>query len=279
MPAHSNSSVRFEVSRVTHDETYAMATPHSHSFYEIFFLTKGHCTMVVNDQKHQLEAGDIAIIAPNTPHLTSYTLGYLSERICLEFSENYLKGVFDSLGKKQFEENMFFPFRTARGSGFNTIYRSFEMLLERGDSKNRYASLFLNATLQQLIYLIFDCEKAHSEVETISKSFNSNIEKALEFINLHFDRKITISEIAGILHLNPTYFSKLFKDETGQNFSDYLLNLRLSHADTLLLETKKPVTEIAYSCGFGNSNYFCEAFRKKKKVSPTEFRKIKGNLI
>lgn len=279
MPAYSKTPVRFEVSRVTHDETYAMSSPHSHSYYEIFFLTRGRCTLIVNNRKHLLEPGDIALISPDTPHLTSYTLGYLSERICLEFSENYLKGIFDSLGKTRFEEEMCFPFRTARSTEFTDICRSFDMLLERRDSKNPYASLLLGTTLQQLLYLIFSCEKTPSAFETISKNFNSNIEKALEFINLHYDRKTSISEIAGILHLNPTYFSKLFKDETGQNFSRHLRNLRIVHAETLLLETKKTITEIAYSCGFSNSNYFCEAFRKVRNISPTEFRRIKGNLI
>ena len=88
---------------------------------------------------------------------------------------------------------------------------------------------------------------------------------------------VTLDEIADMLHLNPSYFSKKFKAVNGFGFKEYLNTIRINHSEQLLLETDMSITEIALECGYDNSNYFGDAFKHLNHLSPTQFRKAKGN--
>ena len=93
-----------------------------------------------------------------------------------------------------------------------------------------------------------------------------------------FPDSLTLSDIAERFHLNPSYFSKRFKTVIGTGFKEYINNLRITKSEKMLLETNKNITEIAFECGFENSNYYGDAFKQKNGVSPTEYRKLKGNI-
>lgn len=84
--------------------------------------------------------------------------------------------------------------------------------------------------------------------------------------------------LQNVFHLNPSYFSKRFKTVIGTGFKEYINNLRITKSEKMLLETNKNITEIAFECGFENSNYYGDAFKQKNGVSPTEYRKLKGNI-
>jgi AraC-like DNA-binding protein len=78
--------------------------------------------------------------------------------------------------------------------------------------------------------------------------------------------------------MSSTYFSKKFKKVTGFGFKEYVNNIRLKEASNLLLETKYSITNIALKCGFTDSNYFGDFFKKMKGVSPNKYRKNKGTI-
>ncbi|OYP47874.1 hypothetical protein CG709_03195 [Lachnotalea glycerini] len=76
-------------------------------------------------------------------------------------------------------------------------------------------------------------------------------------------------------NMSATYFSRKFKNVTGFGFKEYLCKIRLTEASKLLLETNQSITEVAFSCGFSDSNYFGDVFRKLKGVSPLQYRKTR----
>ena len=76
--------------------------------------------------------------------------------------------------------------------------------------------------------------------------------------------------------MSPAYFSRKFKSVTGFGFKEYLTNIRIREAAQLLINTGKSVTDIALECGFGDGNYFGDAFKKIKGISPRDFRKMQG---
>jgi YesN/AraC family two-component response regulator len=76
--------------------------------------------------------------------------------------------------------------------------------------------------------------------------------------------------------MSPAYCSRKFKSVTGFGFKEYLTNIRIREASRLLLTTSKSITEIAEACGFGDGNYFGDAFKKIKGVPPRVFRKMQG---
>lgn len=78
--------------------------------------------------------------------------------------------------------------------------------------------------------------------------------------------------MAAQVHLNPEYFSKLFRRETGLSFKDFVLQEKMKRAAGLLSDTKMPVGLIASRVGFDNFSHFSQTFRGYYKMSPQEYR-------
>lgn len=108
------------------------------------------------------------------------------------------------------------------------------------------------------------------------KSLKQNpiIEKTRSFIQEHLSDGISLEEAAAYVNVNPFYLSKLFKEETGENFIDYVTDLRLEKAKELLKEGKLSIKELSWATGYPDQNYFSKVFRKKFGVTPTEFRNL-----
>lgn len=82
-----------------------------------------------------------------------------------------------------------------------------------------------------------------------------------------------MSEVAEVVGLSPAYFSKLFKDETGMTFTNYLTKLRMQEAARLIQKTSMRINEIAERMGYANLAYFSTVFRKYYEINPFEYRK------
>ena len=82
-----------------------------------------------------------------------------------------------------------------------------------------------------------------------------------------------MASIARVVNLSPSYLSKKFKASTGFGYREYLVLVRVQAASVMLLETNKSIAEIALACGFRDSNYFGDAFKREKGVSPSAYRK------
>ena len=102
------------------------------------------------------------------------------------------------------------------------------------------------------------------------------IEKAKEYINQNYSNpELSVEAICSQLHVSPTYFSTLFKKETGSNFINYLTSIRLNEAVNLLNTTDYKSYMIAEKVGYTEANYFSYVFKKKFGVSPSKYRNVK----
>ncbi len=98
--------------------------------------------------------------------------------------------------------------------------------------------------------------------------------EAIDYMKGHFAEKITLEDVAAIIGFNTNYFSELFKKETGENFSNYMLGIRMEKAKQMLRDTKLPVYEIGESVGYKDTKYFSQQFMKVVGVKPAEYRKL-----
>lgn len=87
------------------------------------------------------------------------------------------------------------------------------------------------------------------------------------------ERDLSLLRVAEVSGYNPSYFSRLFLDQTGEHFSDYVSRLRLDHACVLLSRPDMTVSEVTRRCGFGSASYFSQFFRKRTGVSPSQYQK------
>lgn len=102
---------------------------------------------------------------------------------------------------------------------------------------------------------------------------SKNIQLALEYINANYAKQLSLEQVAEQVYLNPDYFSRIFKAETGQTFVNYLTDVRMQHAIRLLENTALRVQTIAQQVGYYNASYFSTAFKKKYGMSPYEYRR------
>lgn len=102
------------------------------------------------------------------------------------------------------------------------------------------------------------------------KTDNIVIDKLIQFINENFSKNISLQDAAEKVFFNPAYCSRFFKEQTGENFSDYLLKVRMQHAARLLHENKK-INDISKECGYQSSGYFTRVFKEYYKCTPSEY--------
>ncbi|WP_079912755.1 helix-turn-helix domain-containing protein [Paenibacillus sp. 32352] len=104
------------------------------------------------------------------------------------------------------------------------------------------------------------------------ESHNREIAECQRYVYNHLDRKISLEEAAAHLHLHPSYLSRLFKRETGENFVEYVTRMRMEKAKELLVMTDKTIEEIAELLGYDNKNYFGKLFKAQTGVVPNAYR-------
>jgi AraC-like DNA-binding protein/ligand-binding sensor protein len=104
----------------------------------------------------------------------------------------------------------------------------------------------------------------------------SALRKAERFIWENYSRKISLKEIADISGLSAPYFSTIFKDEMGENLSNYLNRLRVEKASTMLRETDSPISGISVACGFEDQSWFSKVFKCYTGFSPSKYREHGG---
>ncbi|MGX4599452.1 response regulator transcription factor [Faecalimicrobium sp. JNUCC 81] len=113
----------------------------------------------------------------------------------------------------------------------------------------------------------------NSDTEGIqSKKYSKAIDKAIEYINLNYKEHISLSIISKYVYLSPEYFSRLFKEEVGENFITYLTLYRMKKAEYLIKNTDMKIAQISNEVGYSNSGYFSKSYKKYKGVSPDEDR-------
>ncbi len=134
----------------------------------------------------------------------------------------------------------------------------------------RYRSF--HEVFQLLLDLISDCI-AVWRLE--KKSENSRpIRIVKQYIQKHFAAPITLEDLGTALNFNPNYLSQLFKQETGVNLKDYLLEVRMTEAKNLLQHTDMVLPDVALAVSYNDPKHFSKLFKKFTGLSPKEYRKL-----
>lgn len=132
--------------------------------------------------------------------------------------------------------------------------------------QNQTAYFLIHSLLSSTLDLL------NADIETASKT-TSLFEAIRQYIDTHFREDVTRDFLAKMFYISPNYLSHLFQREGKIGLNEYLNQIRLEYAKSLLKNYNLNVKEIAHASGFKDSNYFCRIFRKKTERSPTEYRR------
>jgi len=116
-------------------------------------------------------------------------------------------------------------------------------------------------------------ETCHNICNKRNEKSTSLIENAKEFIKNNYSSNISLEDVSGAINLSPYYFSRVFKEEVGVNFVDYITNVRIEKAKELIDSQRYSMKEICSMVGYSDPNYFSRAFKKNVGVTPTEYKK------
>ncbi len=100
------------------------------------------------------------------------------------------------------------------------------------------------------------------------------IKEAISLIEKDYNKKIALADMARACHMSPNYFSRLFKDMTGETPFEYIINYRIEAACEMLASGSDSITEVCYSCGFNDLSYFIHIFKKHKGMSPSHYKRM-----
>lgn len=123
---------------------------------------------------------------------------------------------------------------------------------------------WLAGSLNRFTSLVFDL---------VDVKHRSALHDAVDYIKEHYTRPLTLEEVAQHAGYSPAYFSRIFREEMGRTFKEYLNELRVERSKVLLLSGDSSILEICTLVGYNDQSYFCKIFRKLTGVSPAVFRK------
>lgn len=133
------------------------------------------------------------------------------------------------------------------------------------------------AYVQELLFLIladaYASKRRSLEERGVGKSY---IKRACAYINLNYSSELTVEGIAEYLSINQNYFIKLFRREMGTTPNQYVIDVRLLRAASMLMQTDHTVYQISAACGFNTPSYFIKIFKKRFGKTPNEYRGKSG---
>ena len=134
--------------------------------------------------------------------------------------------------------------------------------------------------VQEFFSILYELSKFDDARELATSSFakveveseSKRILKVKNYIDEHYKDEINLEQLADLVGMTSTSFSRYFKQRTGKNFLEYIIDIRLGHAARMLIDTTDSISEICWRTGFNTLSNFNRLFRKRKGCSPTEFR-------
>lgn len=147
----------------------------------------------------------------------------------------------------------------------------FEDLLECQFSKDLTAPLLMKAAILKLIaYYIEHATANLTQMKNLPAS--ETLLKAIEYIDLHYKRNISVSELAEQVHLHPNYFSRVFKQHFGSSPIQYINRKKIEEAKWLLMSTSLSLSQISHQIGLSDGSYFSKLFKALTGFSPMAYR-------
>jgi len=258
-------------------------TQSQHQCYEMVYAKKGISIFEIEGIKSTIGPNDIIIIKPNKGHTLTVPGNNSCEFIVLHFSfsaGNKKGSLYPSEISLEdfinfFTGNHTEPFIKLKVNQKNDIITLLNRIVaEQADAK--FGSEFLVYLLVLELFVMIsrtlklEWERSITDDNPKQKEL---VNLAVQYIKDYFERDINLNDICGYVFLSPSYFTRIFKRETGFSPISYLIKTRVERAKELLSQTDEKASDIALMVGYSNQQRFNETFKKLTGMTPIEYRK------
>lgn len=276
LPPLLDSDFMYVADRRKKEFTYPI---HKHEVFELNYVENGDGVLrIVGDSAETIGNRELVLItSPDLEHVweqdkcKSEDIREITVQFFFDFNSSY--SLFNRTPllpiKRLFE-------RARKGVAFTpeTIEKVYPLLNSLSSTKDKFYSVI------NFLTLLYELSLADDTRELASSSFakvdvdseSRRILKVKEYINKHYTEEIRLADMADLVGMSTTSFSRFFKLRSGKTLSDYVVEMRLGVAARQLVDTTNSVSEICYGCGFNTLSNFNRLFRQYKGCSPTEFR-------
>ncbi len=256
---------------------------HTHSYYELILVTKGEFLFQVElGNPAKLHTGDILFVPPFVPHATYRTSDTTMRCTVVKFSPLYLypSEVTPSdmnylLVEPKYKQSFYLFRHDAEGTDelATLLIKTLHEITEQSVGYEIIMRAYLSTIY---VWLLRNCDSETNQQLSIKLDSNTSktLHQVLHFLVNNYQHKISMTELAEMCGMNYSMFSVFFKNTTGKNFNEYLLDMRLNYAQKKLLTGEKSISEVASACGFEYVSYFIRQFKAKYGVTPKQYQKM-----
>jgi AraC-like DNA-binding protein len=254
---------------------------HAHSEYQLFVVLEGTGTRFIGDNLKAFRPGELIFTGPHLPHLWRSDDVYFEKTNSLTISGIVIYFNEKFLGDHIMEKEEMAVLRKL----FAKSMRGLEFF---GAKKNQVIKMMHELTQMQgmpsVIQLlsILDILSTTKEYHYISStSYNDSFDQnetdrlniVYEYVLKTFRQKIILKELADLLHMTPTSFSRYFTMKNNKSFSKFVSEIRIKHACKLLTESEDSIAQICYECGFNTVSNFNNQFKEIMLKKPSQYKK------
>lgn len=232
-----------------------------------------HNELIFSSDKNLAFSTPVSLINPSNHKELSESISFLD---CTAF-HNALRIITDKFNQTPIDSN------TIEHTYFSIVELFFYTVNSLSLIPNVEKNTFFHAfhciyNLSDLFNWLTDtCSHILQELADDQKNLEDRpIRLAKKYINDHYSESFSLETVSNLVGFNPAYFSTLFKKNTGQNFLDYVKEIRISRAKELLQNTNYDISEITRMVGYNDVKYFTKLFKEKTHLTPIEFRKLYG---
>lgn len=255
---------------------------HTHDFSEIAIILEGAGINRVGDQEFPLVAGNVFVMHGARPHAYQKTKKLTVTNITFDLS--LLNSVNHGIATVPGYQALFVVEPALRRRGKFTRYMSLKMdqlikvralidVMERElkEQKEGYEMMLFG----HFLIMVSGLSRwyGHGLSEPAESKKVMKISRSISMMETHFGQTLDLDELASEANMSRRNFYRVFKEVTGEAPFAYLLRLRIMKGVNLLENTNKTITEIAFQCGFSDSNYFSRQFKQILGFTLKEFKR------
>lgn len=252
------------------------------SSFLFFIVTSGSGILSYDGVDHKLEQNSCVFIDCKNPysHTTNpdnlwslkwiHFNGPMMSAVYNKYKERGGRAVFKPVELRETENTKHIEDKE-KSSNTERFLSLHAKLYETASGSDYMRDMLINQYLSELLTLLMN-ESWHPEDQVAAKK-KASVLDVKEFLDLHYNERIKLDELADSFFINKFYLTKIFKEQFGMSINSYLQTIRITRAKHLLRFSDKSIEQIGYECGLGAPNYFSQKFKKVEGVSPSVYRK------